>query len=45
MKKGIIVRPCDSFRDAGETFIRITVGTSEQNKKVVNSFKAVKKEV
>jgi len=43
MKKGIIVRPCDSFRDAGYTFIRITVGTPEQNKKVVKSFKAVKK--
>ncbi len=45
MKKGIIVRPCDSFRDAGETFIRITVGTLEQNKKVVKSFKAIKTEV
>ncbi|HET8688921.1 MAG TPA: histidinol-phosphate transaminase [Methanosarcina sp.] len=44
MKKGIIVRSCDSFREAGDTLIRITVGTSEQNEKVVRAFETVKNE-
>jgi histidinol-phosphate aminotransferase len=45
MRKGIIVRSCDSFRDAGDTFIRVTVGTPEQNEKVVKAFEAAKNEV
>ena len=44
MKKGIIVRSCDSFREAGDTLIRITVRTSEQNEKVVRAFETVKNE-
>ncbi len=42
MRKGIIVRSCDSFREAGDTFIRVTVGTPEQNEKVVQAFEIVK---
>jgi len=45
LKKGIIVRPCDSFRDAGDTLIRLTVGTPEQNEKVIRAFEAVKEEL
>lgn len=45
MKKGIIVRSCDSFRDAGDSFIRITVGTPEQNEIIARAFEAVKNEV
>lgn len=45
MKKGIIVRSCDSFRDAGDTLIRVTAGTLEQNEKVVRAFETAKKEV
>lgn len=45
LKKGIIVRSCDSFREAGNTFIRVTVGTAEQNEKVIKAFEAAKKEV
>lgn len=45
LKRGIIVRSCDSFREAGDTFIRVTVGTQEQNEKVVEAFEAVKKEM
>jgi len=45
MRKGIIVRSCDSFREAGDTFIRVTVGTPEQNEKVIRAFEAAKKEV
>lgn len=41
LQKGIIVRDCRSFREAGETLIRVTVGTSEQNNKVVAAFKEV----
>lgn len=45
MRKGIIVRSCDSFREAGDTLIRVTIGTQEQNEKVVKAFEAAKKEV
>jgi histidinol-phosphate aminotransferase len=45
LKKGIIVRPCDSFRGAGDAFIRLTVGTQEQNEKVIEAFKVVKKKI
>jgi histidinol-phosphate aminotransferase len=45
LKKGIIVRPCDSFREAGDSFIRVTVGTPEQNEKVVRAFEMSKSEV
>ena len=45
LKKGIIVRSCDSFRGAGDTFIRVTVGTPEQNEKVIRAFETVKNEV
>jgi len=45
MKKGIIVRPCDSFREAGDSLIRVTVGTPEQNEKVVRAFEIAKTEV
>jgi histidinol-phosphate aminotransferase len=44
MRKGIIVRACDSFRGAGDTLIRVTVGTQEQNEKVVKAFETVKNE-
>ncbi len=38
LKQGIIVRDCTSFRDAGESLIRVTIGTAAQNKKVVDGF-------
>ncbi|MDD4749704.1 MAG: histidinol-phosphate transaminase [Methanosarcinaceae archaeon] len=44
LKKGIIVRSCDSFRAAGDTLIRVTVGTPEQNEKLIEAFKAIKTE-
>ncbi|MDY6965719.1 MAG: histidinol-phosphate transaminase, partial [Halobacteriota archaeon] len=37
LKSGIIVRDCSSFKGAGDTFIRITVGTKEQNEVVVDA--------
>jgi histidinol-phosphate aminotransferase len=42
MKKGIIVRDCRSFRNAGESLIRVTVGTRGQNEKVVSAFEEAK---
>lgn len=41
LKKGIIVRECSSFRGAGESLIRISVGTMEENEKVVTAFNAL----
>ncbi len=41
MKKGITVRDCSSFRGAGDSLIRITVGTREQNEKVVDVLKGI----
>jgi histidinol-phosphate aminotransferase len=41
LKKGIIIRDCKSFRDAGDSLIRVTVGTPEQNEKLVAAFKEV----
>jgi histidinol-phosphate aminotransferase len=38
-KKGITVRDCSSFRGAGDSLIRISVGTQEQNEKVVKALK------
>lgn len=38
LKKGVIVRDCTSFRDAGESLVRVTVGTKGQNERVVEGF-------
>jgi histidinol-phosphate aminotransferase len=38
LEKGIIVRDCTSFRGTGESLIRVTVGTPEQNRRVVEGF-------
>lgn len=38
LEKGIIVRDCTSFRGAGNSLIRITVGTKEQNESVISAF-------
>ncbi|WP_425487354.1 histidinol-phosphate transaminase [Methanolobus zinderi] len=41
LKKGIIVRDCSSFKGAGDSLIRVTVGTGVQNEMVVEAFKEV----
>ncbi len=41
LKKGIIVRDCTSFRGAGNSLIRITVGTEEQNRKVIDALGSI----
>lgn len=40
-KKGITVRDCASFRGAGNSFIRISVGTQKENEKLVEALKHV----
>ncbi|MGD9779275.1 histidinol-phosphate transaminase [Methanomethylovorans sp.] len=40
LKKGIIVRDCRSFRGAGNSLIRVTVGTQEQNARLVEAFRS-----
>lgn len=41
LERGIIVRDCTSFRGAGNSLIRITVGTEEQNGKVIEALRQV----
>jgi len=41
LKKGITVRDCSSFRGAGDSLIRISVGTLKQNEKVVAALKSL----
>jgi len=37
-RKGIIVRDCSSFRGAGDSLVRVSVGTAEQNERVMGAF-------
>ncbi|WNY27414.1 histidinol-phosphate transaminase [Methanolapillus ohkumae] len=39
LKKGIIVRSCDSFDNIGKNTIRITIGTRKMNQKVIDALK------
>ncbi|MHC1610638.1 MAG: histidinol-phosphate transaminase [Candidatus Methanospirareceae archaeon] len=41
LKRGITVRDCSSFRGAGDSLIRISVGTEDQNEKVVAALKSL----
>lgn len=41
LKKGIIVRDCTSFRGAGKSLIRISVGTEEQNSRVIETLRSI----
>lgn len=41
LKNGIIVRDCTSFRGAGQSLIRITVGTEEQNARVIDALSKI----
>ncbi|BAI61078.1 histidinol-phosphate aminotransferase [Methanocella paludicola SANAE] len=42
MKRGIILRDCTSFRGMGDTFVRVTVGTPAQNKRLVEALKDIR---
>ncbi|WYM78438.1 histidinol-phosphate transaminase [Methanolobus sp. ZRKC2] len=45
LKKGIIIRDCRSFKGAGDSFVRVTVGTGVQNEKVVEVFEEISAQV
>ncbi|MDV0445320.1 Histidinol-phosphate aminotransferase [Methanimicrococcus sp. At1] len=38
LKKGILIRSCDSFQNIGRNTVRITVGTPEMNEKIMEAF-------
>ncbi|MHC1567588.1 MAG: histidinol-phosphate transaminase [Candidatus Syntropharchaeia archaeon] len=40
-ERGIVVRDCSSFRGAGDSLCRITVGKMEENEKVVDALKEI----
>ncbi|HIE31487.1 MAG TPA: histidinol-phosphate transaminase [Methanosarcinales archaeon] len=37
-RRGIIVRDCSSFRGAGDFLVRVSIGTPDQNERVVEAF-------
>jgi histidinol-phosphate aminotransferase len=41
LRMGIIVRDCTSFRGAGDSLIRISVGTQEQNHRVIAAMELI----
>ncbi|NJD53375.1 MAG: histidinol-phosphate transaminase [Candidatus Methanoperedens sp.] len=41
LRKGIIIRDCTSFRGAGKSLIRISVGTQMQNERVIEAFREI----
>lgn len=41
LKKGIIVRDCTSFRGLDEYWIRVSIGTMEENKKFISIINAI----
>lgn len=43
LKNGVVVRDCSSFRAAGDSLVRISVGTREQNEKVVEVLREERK--
>ncbi|WNY23660.1 Histidinol-phosphate aminotransferase [Methanimicrococcus hongohii] len=44
LRKGIIIRSCDSFQNIGKNTVRITIGTPEVNEKVIEAFEFLKNE-
>ncbi|HIH69547.1 histidinol-phosphate transaminase [Methermicoccus shengliensis] len=45
LKKGIIVRDCTGFYGMGKSYVRISVGTREQTKRVVEAMKEIHSEL
>ena len=42
MKRGIILRDCASFRGMGDRYVRITIGTHDQNLRLIDALKSVR---
>lgn len=45
MKKRILVRSLANFKGAGESFVRITIGNPEQNRKLITALKELRREL
>ncbi|MHC1632172.1 MAG: histidinol-phosphate transaminase [Methanotrichaceae archaeon] len=41
LKRGIIIRDCASFRGAGDHYVRVTIGTPEQNDKFIRAYREI----
>ncbi|MCW7077830.1 MAG: histidinol-phosphate transaminase [Canidatus Methanoxibalbensis ujae] len=41
LSRGIIVRDCSSFRGAGDTLIRISIGRREENERLISALKEI----
>jgi histidinol-phosphate aminotransferase len=42
MKRGIILRDCASFRGMGDRYVRITIGTHDQNVRLIDTLKSIR---
>jgi histidinol-phosphate aminotransferase len=42
MKRGIILRDCASFRGMGDRYVRVTIGTHDQNLRLIDALKAIR---
>jgi histidinol-phosphate/aromatic aminotransferase/cobyric acid decarboxylase-like protein len=42
MKRGVILRDCASFRGMGDRYVRVTIGTREQNLRLVDALKSAR---
>jgi histidinol-phosphate aminotransferase len=45
MKRGIILRDCASFRGMGDRYVRVTVGTHDQNLRLIDALKSIREMV
>ncbi len=41
LERGVIIRDCRSFRGAGEHHVRVTVGTPEENDRLLSAFREI----
>jgi histidinol-phosphate aminotransferase len=42
MKRGVILRDCASFRGMGDSYVRVTIGTREQNVRLIYALKSAR---
>ncbi len=42
MKRGVILRDCASFRDMGDRYVRVTIGTHDQNLRLIDALKSIR---
>ena len=42
MKRGVILRDCASFRGMGDRYVRVTIGTHDQNVRLIDALKSAR---